>query len=59
MCPAIFRPGWLLPGWCELRADFRSFRLDWITALEHGDERYPQVPGCRLADYLHTVGYPL
>jgi predicted DNA-binding transcriptional regulator YafY len=59
MCPAIFRPVWLLPGWCELHAEFRSFRLDRITAFEHCDERYSQVPGCRLTDYLRAVGYPL
>jgi predicted DNA-binding transcriptional regulator YafY len=56
---AFFPPVWLLLGWCELRADFRPFRLDRITALEHRDDRYPQVPGRRLTDYLRAVGYPL
>jgi predicted DNA-binding transcriptional regulator YafY len=59
MSLAFFPPVWLLLGWCELRADFRSFRLDRITALEHHDERYPQVPGRRLTDYLRAVGHPL
>jgi predicted DNA-binding transcriptional regulator YafY len=59
MSLAFFPPVWLLLGWCELRADFRSFRLDRITALKHHDERYPQVPGRRLTDYLRAVGYPL
>ena len=59
MCPAIFRPVWLLPGWCELHAEFRSFRLDRITALEHGAALHLQGPGRRLTDYLYAVGYPL
>jgi predicted DNA-binding transcriptional regulator YafY len=29
-------------GWCELRADFRTFRLDRITSLEPLDVSYPR-----------------
>src|SRR3954451_1981954 len=54
---AFFPPVWLLLGWCELRAGFRSFRLDRIAAVEHLDERYRPTPGRRLTDYLHRVGY--
>lgn len=32
----------VLIAWCELRADFRSFRTDRIAALEVTAERYPQ-----------------
>lgn len=28
-------------GWCELRGDFRLFRLDRVTSIECLDERYP------------------
>ena len=54
---AFFPPVWLLLGWCELRADFRSFRLDRIAAIKHLDERYRPTPGRRLTDYLRRVGY--
>lgn len=31
-------------GWCELRADFRSFRADRVVGAEFLDERYPERP---------------
>ncbi|MFI4966649.1 MAG: helix-turn-helix transcriptional regulator, partial [Caulobacterales bacterium] len=34
----------LVIAWCELRADFRSFRTDRVTAAEFLDERYPERP---------------
>lgn len=33
---------WTLAGWCELRQDFRSFRLDRITELAEGPAFKPQ-----------------
>ncbi|MGH1356958.1 MAG: helix-turn-helix transcriptional regulator [Thalassovita sp.] len=33
---------WTLAGWCELRQDFRSFRLDRITDLTEGPRFKPQ-----------------
>jgi predicted DNA-binding transcriptional regulator YafY len=47
---------WTLGAWCELRADFRSFRLDRIAALHPLGERFQDQPGRRLADFLHHVG---
>lgn len=32
----------LLVAWCELRRDYRSFRIDRITELERLDDRYPR-----------------
>jgi len=52
---------WTALAWCELRDDFRSFRLERITRLESLEERYPDAPGRRLTDYFrwmektHTV----
>lgn len=46
---------WTLGAWCELRADFRSFRLDRITALQQLDERFRDEPGRTLADLLRQV----
>jgi predicted DNA-binding transcriptional regulator YafY len=31
-----------LAGWCELRADFRSFRIDRIVQANFLEERYPE-----------------
>ena len=52
MTLAFFPPVWLLLGWCELRQDFRAFRIDRIASIEFLPERYPQEPGRRLVDYL-------
>lgn len=52
---AFFPPVWLLVGWCELRCDFRSFRLDRVTAAEFLTDRYPTLPGRRLVDYIRRM----
>jgi len=49
---AFYGPVWLLTAWCELREDFRSFRLDRISELEVLDERFRQEPGKTLHDML-------
>jgi predicted DNA-binding transcriptional regulator YafY len=46
---------WSLGAWCELRNDFRNFRLDRITGCVLGDERFAEEPGRRLADYLRAM----
>lgn len=35
----------LLIGWCELRADFRTFRTDRVAEAVFLDDRYPERPG--------------
>lgn len=57
MTLAFFPPVWLLVGWCELREDFRAFRVDRIASVEFLAERYPQEPGRRLVDYLAATRY--
>lgn len=47
---------WTLGAWCELRQDFRSFRLDRILRLQLCDERFNDELGRRLADYLRAAG---
>lgn len=47
---------WTLAAWCELRNDFRSFRLDRIQDLRALELNYPAQPGRMLADFLRTVG---
>ena len=46
---------WTLTAWCELRQGFRSFRLDRIEDLAVTSERFEQVPGQTLADFLALV----
>jgi predicted DNA-binding transcriptional regulator YafY len=47
----FFGPVWLLAGWCEMRGDFRTFRLDRIGLVERLDERFEEEPGKDLAAY--------
>ena len=35
-----FSDGWLFVGWCELRDDFRAFRLDRILSMEKTGARF-------------------
>jgi predicted DNA-binding transcriptional regulator YafY len=46
---------WSLAAWCELRQDFRNFRLDRIAALRVLDERYPDEAGKRLQDFVRAM----
>lgn len=43
---------WTLGAWCELRSDFRNFRLDRIRQLVIVAETYPDTPGRRLDDMI-------
>ncbi len=45
---------WTLAAWCELRQDFRNFRLDRIVAVQLAG-RYPDEPGKRLEDFLRKM----
>ncbi len=49
---AYFGPVWLLAAWCELRDDFRSFRLDRIHAFRVEADRFRAEPGKTLNDFL-------
>ncbi|MBB02803.1 MAG: DNA-binding transcriptional regulator [Planctomyces sp.] len=43
-------PVWLLAAWCELRQDFREFRIDRITRLTITDEQFEEEAGKTLED---------
>jgi predicted DNA-binding transcriptional regulator YafY len=47
---------WTLAAWCETRADFRSFRVDRISALAVQPARFRDEPGKTLADLLRLHG---
>ena len=49
---SFYGPVWLLAAWCELREDFRSFRLDRISQLDVLDERFRPERGKTLHDFL-------
>lgn len=49
---AYFGPIWLLAAWCELRDDFRTFRLDRIDDFEVLQERFRVEPGKTLQEFL-------
>jgi predicted DNA-binding transcriptional regulator YafY len=46
---------WTLAAWCELRNDFRSFRVDRMQHLENLEETFIPKPGQMLADFLRQV----
>ena len=47
---------WTLLAWCELRQDFRSFRLDRIGEAEMTEEPFQPEPGKTLEDFLARLG---
>lgn len=48
----------LLIGWCELRSDFRHFRLDRVADAQFLDERFPERPAVLRAKWLKTLEKP-
>lgn len=46
---------WTLVAWCELRDEFRHFRLDRMENVQVLDENYTLISGQTLQDYLATV----
>lgn len=42
---------WTLTAWCELRQDFRVFRIDLIERVAPLPELFTDEPGKRLSDY--------
>ncbi|HEX4894403.1 MAG TPA: YafY family protein [Hyphomicrobiaceae bacterium] len=49
---AFFGPVWILAAWCELRNDFRTFRLDRMEAFGITGERFRLERGKTLHDFL-------
>ena len=43
---------WTLTSWCELRNDFRVFRVDRIQTLDVSFDTFTEEPGKSLGDYL-------
>jgi predicted DNA-binding transcriptional regulator YafY len=51
----FFNPVWLLTAWCEIRKDFRNFRLDRIQSLTINDDNFEDNPLQNLTAYLAKV----
>lgn len=49
-----FTDGWLFAGWCELRDDFRAFRIDRILAIEETGASFVNDPERNLQAYLRS-----
>ena len=47
---------WTLGAWCELRGDFRNFRIDRMAGVEVLEARFDPNPGRDLADFLAAQG---
>jgi predicted DNA-binding transcriptional regulator YafY len=43
---------WSVGAWCELRRDFRNFRLDRMRDFHLLDEKFVPTPGRTLADFF-------
>ena len=48
-------PVWTLAAWCELRNDFRNFRVDRIANAMIAGRSFADEPGKTLADFISRV----
>ena len=46
---------WTLVAWCELREDFRTFRLDRIGRIDAAGRRFRPEPGKTLKDFYRRM----
>lgn len=49
---SFFGPIWTMTGWCELRHDFRTFRIDRIIDLVVLEQRFRPEQGRTLTEYF-------
>ena len=48
----------VIAAWCELRQDYRSFRVDRISQLEVAETRYPRRRGALLKEWREREDIP-
>ncbi|MGZ4981865.1 MAG: helix-turn-helix transcriptional regulator [Methylobacter sp.] len=46
---------WTLVGWCELRDDFRNFRLDRIQSIQPENATFIDIEGQSLQDFIKRM----
>lgn len=54
----FFQEARIVGGWCELREDYRHFRIDRITQLEATDIRYPRRKAVMLKEWRAQQNIP-
>jgi predicted DNA-binding transcriptional regulator YafY len=47
---------WTLAAWCNVREDFRNFRLDRVEACVRTGDSFADEPGKTLGDFLRSMG---
>ncbi|SFT94993.1 Predicted DNA-binding transcriptional regulator YafY, contains an HTH and WYL domains [Pseudovibrio denitrificans] len=50
-----FESSWLLTGWCEMRGDFRNFRVDLMSDVAAQEDSFAFERGKEFTDYLATL----
>ncbi len=55
---AFFGPFWMLAAWCELRRDFRTFRIERIAVLKLSDETFRDETGKTIEDFYARPDMP-
>lgn len=55
LCLAFMAPTWTLCAWCELRKDFRTFRLDRMRSFRVLDKTFEDEPQKSLEAFLRLV----
>lgn len=46
----------MIAAWCEMRGDFRHFRIDRIARLEVSEARYPRRRAALLKEWREKEG---
>jgi predicted DNA-binding transcriptional regulator YafY len=46
---------WTLVAWCEMRNDFRAFRIDRIASVNPADRTFKPERGKTLTDFYRTM----
>tara|TARA_R110000824_G_scaffold118960_14_gene272127 strand:+ start:251789 stop:252520 length:732 start_codon:yes stop_codon:yes gene_type:complete len=49
---AFFGPFWMLASWCELRGDFRTFRIERFERVKLTDQTFRDEPGKTIEDFV-------
>jgi len=52
---AFWGSRWTLGAWCELRKDFRTFRIDRMKTIDVTEDEFEQETGKSLEDFLRRV----
>jgi len=55
LCLSFFAPIWMLSAYCELRGEFRNFRLDRMGEIDVTDKGFEDETGKTLDDFLARV----